>query len=52
MVSVRLSVPFARYSSVRFAAVGPAGRRYRPVVARPGSAANAGSVTFTADVGS
>ena len=41
-----------------FAAVGPAGKRYRSTAARPApqqhgaAAANAGSVTFTADVGS
>jgi len=36
--------------------VGPAGRRYRSIAARPAhlgaAAANAGSATFTADVGS
>ena len=45
-----------------FAAVGPAGRRYRSIAARPApqqhraaarrAAANAGSATFSADVGS
>jgi len=66
-VSVRMSVPFASCSSVRrVCCCGPRGRRYRSIAARPApqqhgaarsaarcAAANdAGSVTFTADVGS
>jgi len=60
--SVRLSFPSARCSSVGgFAAVGPAGGRYRPIAARATAqqhgtaarraAANAGSATFSAYVG-
>jgi len=70
-VSLRLSVSLSRLSTAveaygGFAAVGPAGRRYRSTAARPApssngaaaarhaaalwSAANASSVTFTAAV--
>jgi len=35
-----------------FAAVGPAGRKYRSIAARRRSAANAGGVTLSAGVGS
>jgi len=64
--SVRLSVRLSQHSAAarrcgRFAAVGPAGRRYRSIAARPGvsstraaarrTADNAGSGTSSADVG-
>ena len=54
--SVCLSHSPAAAACGRFAAVGPAGRRYQSIAARPvprkhgAAAANAGSVTFTADV--
>ena len=54
--SVCLSHSPAAAACCRFAAVGPAGRRYQSIAARPvprkhgAAAANAGSVTFTADV--
>ena len=43
-----LSHPLAAATCDGFAAVGPAGRRYRSIAARP--AANVGSATFTADL--
>ena len=58
--SVCLSHSLAAAACAGFAAVGPAGRRYRSIAARPApqqhgaaarrAAANAGSATFTADV--
>ena len=61
-VSVRLSVCLSHSPAAAayggFAAVGPADRKYRSIAARPApqqhgaTAANAGSATFTADVGS
>jgi len=54
--SVRLSVLFARAAACGgFAAVGPAGGRYRSIAARPAPQqrrANAGSATSPAYVGS
>ena len=60
--SVRLSHSPAAAACGGFAAVGPADRRYRSTAARPApqqhsaaarrAAANAGSATFRADVGS
>jgi len=62
MVFVRLSHSSAAAACGGFAAEGPTDRRYRSIAARPApqqhgaaarrSAAIAGSVTFTADVGS
>ena len=60
--SVRLSRSPAAAACGGFAALGPAGRRYRSIAERPApqqhgaaarrAAANAGSATFTAYVGS
>ena len=53
----RPSVRLSRHSTAArrcggFVAVGPAGGRYRLIAARPAFAANASSITLSADVGS